>query len=81
MRHRSHRKLKTRGRKLKSRRRARQNRTRKQRGGALIDSVSRENEHKTIVTIRPDAMEEDSVPLTTRLTTARRLLEETDTGA
>ncbi len=80
MRHRSHQKLKTRGRKIKSRR-ARQNRTRKQRGGALIDSVSRENEHKTIVTIRPDAMEEDSVPLTTRLTTARRLLEETDTGA
>ncbi len=56
--------------------------TRKQRGGAFsIESVSRENEPHTIVTIRPDALEEDSIPLTTRLTTARRLLEETDTGA
>ena len=56
--------------------------TRKQRGGAFsIESVSRENEPNTIVTVRPDALEEDSVPLTTRLTIARRLLEETDTGA
>ena len=56
--------------------------TRKQRGGAFsINSISPENEHETIVTIRPDSLEEDSIPTTVRLTVARKLLEDTDTGA
>jgi hypothetical protein len=56
--------------------------TRKQKGGAFsIDSISPENEHETIVTIRPDSREEDSIPMTMRLTTARKLLDDTDTGA
>jgi hypothetical protein len=56
--------------------------TRKQRGGAFsIDSVGAEYENDTIVTIRPDSLEEDSIPMTMRLTTARKLLEDTDTGA
>lgn len=54
----------------------------RQRGGAFsIESISPENEHETIVTIRPDSREEDSIPMTMRLTTARRLLEDTDTHA
>ncbi len=54
----------------------------KQRGGAFsIESISPENEYNTIVTVRPDSMEEDSIPTTMRLTTARKILEDTDTGA
>ncbi len=57
-------------------------RVHKQRGGAFsIESISPENERNTIVTIRPDSMEEDSIPMTVRLPIARKILEDTDTGA
>ena len=63
-----------RGRKQKTRRLSR---TRRMRGGALqIDSVSREHEENTIVTVRPDSREVDSMPMTGRLTVMRELLEE-----
>lgn len=49
----------------------------RQRGGALqIESVSKEHEADTIVTVRPDSREEDSIPMTGRLTVMRELLED-----
>jgi hypothetical protein len=49
---------------------------RSMKGGFLrIDSVSAENENDTIVTVRPDADDEDSIPMTGRLTVMREILE------
>jgi hypothetical protein len=48
----------------------------KQKGGVLhIDSVSKENEEKAIVTVRPDSREPDSMPMTGRLSVMQDILE------
>jgi hypothetical protein len=52
------------------------NRSYKQKGGALhIESVSKENEEKAIVTVRPDSREPDSMPMTGRLSVMQDILE------
>lgn len=54
---------------------------RKQRGGAFsIPSVSKEYEDRTIVTVRPDSREPDSIPMTGTLTQMRKILEDADVG-
>ncbi len=54
---------------------------RKQRGGAFsIPSVSKEYEDQTIVTVRPDSREPDSIPMTGTLTQMRKILEDADVG-
>jgi hypothetical protein len=52
-------------------------RRRRQRGGRFhIESIPEELESRTIVTMRPDSREEDSIPLTGRLPVIRKLLEQ-----
>lgn len=58
------------------RKRTRKQKQRRMRGGAFkIDSVSKENEANTIVTVRPESHEVDSMPMTGRLTVMRDILE------
>lgn len=53
----------------------------RQSGGAFsIPSISKENEDRTIVTVRPDSREPDSIPMTGTLTQMRKLLEDADVG-
>lgn len=67
----------------KTRRIARKRRTLRirQKGGAFsIPSISKEDEDRTIVTVRPDSREPDSIPMTGTLTQMRKLLEDADVG-
>ena len=68
----------------KSRRVVRKRRTMRrfrQSGGAFsIPSISKEDEDRTIVTVRPDSREPDSIPMTGTLTEMRKLLEDADVG-
>ena len=67
---------KKRGRKVKRWYSKRRN-TRRQKGGRFhIESIPEELESRTIVTLRPDSREEDSIPMTGRLTVLRKLLEQ-----
>ena len=53
----------------------------RQSGGAFsIPSISKEDEDRTIVTVRPDSREPDSIPMTGTLTQMRKLLEDADVG-
>lgn len=53
----------------------------RQSGGAFsIPSISKEDEDRTIVTVRPDSREPDSIPMTGTLTRMRQLLEDADVG-